>query len=422
MNRSAMSKFAVMMVAALALVGCGEDAKDQTLVGPSGDNSALETTWCHNYGTDAYAYSCDQNICFTTIDRNNDGHGDFDRWGYTNGPLQPGTYTFDLFAGGTDCDPASSVRVGQVEVVYGNCKATVTVTTCGSYTLDDVNIYVGTRPTPRDCWGRWTVDPRFYPYRRTWIPSGCQSSSATFRYLSGPIYVIANASVLGDLANGDCGDRLCEDPCVPSFNPEVLDQALPLGLVNFQVQFQGNVPLFGVDDSMFKGKVTGAGLFDSPEGTFSYSSWCVDLEHDIDSRPAQVTLVSSLNPNSTLLACLVDNPQNIDLMNWVLNQDPAIWGADHRDVEAALWALLDNTFTFCAGDICNKGGLTYRKAVTQQILADAAANGEGYLPPCDGIIGVFADPGCTIDGTLERQVIVIEVPVSNVEGLCTDCE
>lgn len=414
-------------LAALSLLslvaGCSREPATQPTDALGGDIQAIDQQVGTGRTTEtAFGYSCDANLCFTEIDQNNDGRPDFSRWGWTNGPLSEGHYVFDLYAGAGQCNLDAGTLVGQVHVEYHAGTATVEYVTCGRYELTEVHTFVGSTLLPTDRRGRFTVAPGQFPYNAGTLPAGTQSHTATFTNLSGPIYVVAHSVVSGIYGDGDCGERGCVSPCEPSFNPEVLDQALPLGLVSFQVQFQGNVPLFGVDDSMFKGKVTGAGLFDSPEGTFSYSSWCVDLQHNIDSRPAQVTLVSSLNPNATLLACLVDNPENLDLMNWVLNQDPSIWGADQRDVEAALWALLDDTFTFCAGDICNKGGLTYRKAVTQQILADAAANGEGYLPPCDGIIGVFADPGCSIDGTLERQVVIIEVPVSDVEGLCTDCE
>ena len=412
----------------MGLVGCSQDAPPDAIVAPQTESPVVEQHWwhgggggggCYNTTKTAYAFGCDRATCFRDIEQGGGCGGHFRQWGWTNGALNPGNYVFDLYAGAGQCNPVHGTLVGKVTVNYANGTATVKYETCGSYKMYEEHLYVGTRILPRDHWGRYTVAPGRYPYH-CYTSSGVQVKTFTINNLSGPIYVLAHAKVKGTWSDGDCGTRGCPSPCEEGFNPEVLDLALPSDPVTLQVHFQGNTPLYGQNDAYLQGNLSNAGIFNSPAGVFNVPTFCIDIEHDIDSNPAPVTMISSYDPDAALLACSLDHPENLDVMNWVVNQDRTQWGADQRDIQAVMWALADDSFSFCAGDPCSKGGITYSKARVQAILAEALAEGEGFFPPCDGVVVVILHPGgCGPD--VQRQIVISTIPVVTVPGLCTEC-
>lgn len=372
-----------------------------------------------NQGETGFAYACDDALCFRDIDANGDGNRDFSRWGWTNGPFGPGSYAFDLYAGAGQCDIERGTLVGQVLLTYDGSTARVEYVLCGNYGLSAVHTFVGNEILPRKN-GHFTVAPGRYPYGSGNL-NGDQYHDVVFDGLSGDIYVVAHSVVTGNMSDGDCGERGCTDPCVPGFHPEVLDAFLPATPVSADFNFQGNVPLYGANDAYVQTSLIGAGGLSSPAGVFDYPTWCVDGNHPLGHHGDNLFMVSSYSSNAALLACLVDLPQNLDLVNWVLNQDPATWGADQRDVQAAIWALIETSFSYCGSATCTKGGITYTKAIVQAIVADAQANGEGFTPPCDGVIAVFLDTGCTQGLPIDQQVTILELPLIEVPGLCEDC-
>jgi hypothetical protein len=114
------------------------------------------------------------------------------RWGWTNGPLQPNTtLTLQLFAAAGQCNLAKGTHVGNVTVEYGSQSVTVTYTMFAGYTLEETHLYIGNVPIPlnRD---RTTVAPGKYPYKHDL--TGATSDSYTVE-ITGPIYVIAHAEV-----------------------------------------------------------------------------------------------------------------------------------------------------------------------------------------------------------------------------------
>jgi hypothetical protein len=121
----------------------------------------------------------------------------FSQWGWTNGPLGPGSYTFDIYAGAGGCNPLKGKKVGWLTVDYTNSRrngSTVTVTyyMYSGYKMDETHLYVGNEPLPRKN-GSYTVAPGQYPY------SHDLNNASTDQYqltgLSGNIYVIAHAVV-----------------------------------------------------------------------------------------------------------------------------------------------------------------------------------------------------------------------------------
>jgi hypothetical protein len=143
----------------------------------------------------AFAFGGDKAICFDQYDASN-------RWGWTNGPLAEGSYTFDLYAAAGQCDLSKGTKVGTLSVNYQDGTATVTYQTSGTnpgtnlpYTLTETHLYVGSEPLARNKQGEVTVAPGQFPYINAELNT--LSRSYTVSGLSGPIYVVAHATVAG---------------------------------------------------------------------------------------------------------------------------------------------------------------------------------------------------------------------------------
>jgi hypothetical protein len=134
----------------------------------------------------AFAYGGNYATCFL-----DDG---FNRWGWTNGPLPTGNYTFGLWAGAAQCDVSKGTLVGTVAVNYSNGNAGVTYTVNAPYLLQEVHFYAGSTPYPL-LNSQPTVAPGQYPY----VQTNLSTASHAFNYggLSGDIHVIAHAVVSG---------------------------------------------------------------------------------------------------------------------------------------------------------------------------------------------------------------------------------
>ncbi|MCK4478501.1 hypothetical protein KAU88_08265 [Candidatus Bathyarchaeota archaeon] len=145
-------------------------------------------------GETAFAYGDGYATCFMSMDFDGDGKRDFKNWGWSNGPLAPGSYTFDVWAGAAKCDLGKGTLVGNVTIDYDGSTATVTYMMHTSWTMQNTQLYVGSEPLPRDSQGEYTVAPGQYPY----IHAGISAVSDTYTVsgLSGDIYVVAHADVL----------------------------------------------------------------------------------------------------------------------------------------------------------------------------------------------------------------------------------
>ncbi len=140
--------------------------------------------------------------CFLDLDFNKDGKKDFNRWGWTNGELAEGDYTFELWAGAGQCDTGKGADVGEVKVSYRDGTATVTITTEGAnpttgqpYTMADAQVYVGTDMLATNN-GEYTVAPGQYSQVRSETKN---TTTQTFEFtgLTGDVYVVAHTSVAG---------------------------------------------------------------------------------------------------------------------------------------------------------------------------------------------------------------------------------
>ncbi len=137
------------------------------------------------------AFAFDANgACFLDLDLNNDGKQDFNRWGWSIGPLSEGTYVYDVYAGAGQCDITKGMVVGTAYVTYESGKATVIIDTVSPYFMDEAHLYVGNDILPVNG-GEYTVAPGQYPY----ILDLTEATTATFAVegLTGEVYVVLHA-------------------------------------------------------------------------------------------------------------------------------------------------------------------------------------------------------------------------------------
>jgi len=145
-------------------------------------------------GETAFAYGGGYATCFRSMDFDGNGKGDFKNWGWSNGPLGPGSYNFDIYAGAAKCNINKGTLVGTLTIDYDGSTATVTYTMDAGWTMQTTQLYVGSEPLPRDNKGDYTVSPGQY----TEIHAGINAPTDTYTIsgLSGNIYVVAHADVL----------------------------------------------------------------------------------------------------------------------------------------------------------------------------------------------------------------------------------
>jgi hypothetical protein len=165
---------------------------------PPPPSACDETAW-------GKAITPDPSTCLLNITNLN-----ANKWGWTNGPLGAGNYTFELWAAAGQCLTANGTLVGTVTVSYAGSSATVTYTVTGNnpdtgapYKLDEVHLWVGSTPLPmmpkkvkKVVTYVPTAAPGLFPYLPVIAPGGL-SATYTVTGLSGSIYVAAHAKVNG---------------------------------------------------------------------------------------------------------------------------------------------------------------------------------------------------------------------------------
>lgn len=148
----------------------------------------------------AFAFGDSYATCFIDADFDGDGSDDgFQRWGWSNGTLAADTesYNFDVYAGAGQCDLTKGTLVGTLEIDYDGSVATVTYTMNSGFYLEETQLYVGSEPLSRDPNGNYTVAPGQYPDIHGDV-GGETSDTYEVTGLSGPVYVVAHASVVGN--------------------------------------------------------------------------------------------------------------------------------------------------------------------------------------------------------------------------------
>jgi hypothetical protein len=136
-----------------------------------------------------------------------------------------------------------------------------------------------------------------------------------------------------------------------------------------------------------------------------YDGHCVDGDHSIQRGDVYQANVYSSYEDFPL--GLVEYPENLDLINYIINQryvgNPSPSGGTYSlwEVQRAIWALIE--------DECNCWTEPYSQEHVGEIVADALANGEGFVPGCGDVMAVILEP------LWEVQILIIEVPMPCVQ-------
>ena len=156
------------------------------------------------------------------------------------------------------------------------------------------------------------------------------------------------------------------------------------------------------DPSYFDVTVSGGTILDG-----MYDSYCVDTDNGyiIDTT---ADVYSSYEP---LLPGLIEKPENLDLVNWIINQafvgqvsgcgGNYTWG----DVQWAIWQLLEDDPPASHSSL---GDWSLCRA--QEILNASLTNGEGFVPGCGEFMGVILVPINLNNWQPQLVIIWVEVP------------
>ncbi len=140
-------------------------------------------------------------------------------------------------------------------------------------------------------------------------------------------------------------------------------------------------------------------------------AWCVDTDHLINCYEIQklygdVIGYSSYSPEG---AALIDIPENIGALNYLLNHDD---GYEINDIQRAIWGLIDDfpeqgLLYDYFGDNEWKPNQFYHPDIVNALVNEALENND-YIPECGDIYAVVVK---ILNVAVEKQIIVIECNV-----------
>jgi hypothetical protein len=136
-----------------------------------------------------------------------------------------------------------------------------------------------------------------------------------------------------------------------------------------------------------------------------YGAWCVDV--DLSLSGSECFDANVYSSYAELPVGEFENPDNFDLVNWILNQNfigeasPSGGTYTFGDVQWAIWELIDDNN--CA--LCAYLGDDWSTTKGQEIVNAAIASGEGFEPEAGGVIAIVLIP------TNNRQSVIIPIPV-----------
>jgi len=166
---------------------------------PPDPNYACETAFGKAAGTIAKCFICNfENAPYEL--GNCPSNPEAGRWGWSNGPYTPGTYTLELWAAAGQCDLNKGTLVGTLTVNYSGTSAVVTYNAGTGFSFDQLHLYVGGEPLyyKSQGQGEYTIAPGQFPNKAEGLPANTTSYSFTINGLSGNIYVVAHAVVCGN--------------------------------------------------------------------------------------------------------------------------------------------------------------------------------------------------------------------------------
>tara|TARA_E500000318_G_scaffold104327_1_gene110187 strand:+ start:845 stop:1927 length:1083 start_codon:yes stop_codon:yes gene_type:complete len=130
-----------------------------------------------------------------------------------------------------------------------------------------------------------------------------------------------------------------------------------------------------------------------------YAAWCVDVDLSLGAEECYDYIVYS--SYAELPAGAFENPDNFDLVNWILNQDFISLGYTFGDIQWAIWELLDDQNCIA----CSFLGDDWSTEKGQEIVDAALANGEGFEPEAGEVMAIVLLP------TGRTQSIIVTIPL-----------
>ena len=154
------------------------------------------------------AWAFEENIsqCFSELDLDEDGNPDFNRVGWTIGPLVPSTtpFEFQMWSAAGECEPEGyGTQVGTISVLYDGTFADVTYNMFSGFTMTETHLYIGnmllpiiTDPLDPE-YGMPTVSAGLLKYNHLHL-SNVSSDSYVNLEVTGTVYLLAQAIVCGN--------------------------------------------------------------------------------------------------------------------------------------------------------------------------------------------------------------------------------
>jgi hypothetical protein len=149
----------------------------------------------------------------------------------------------------------------------------------------------------------------------------------------------------------------------------------------------------------------------------TYFGFCVDNSRYIGSGGARtVNFICSYDPNLPNCSTFIEKPENLDLVNWIINNRQSNW--NRAVVQAAIWKLINPSGNLTGWDTSTATTGEWRHdPVLREEIISLASQHEGFVPGCDQKVLVLVYGPGEICNPI-RQVLAFEVPVQCVPGNC----
>ncbi|WP_413175367.1 SdrD B-like domain-containing protein [Anabaena azotica] len=216
------------------------------------------------------------------------------------------------------------------------------------------------------------------------------------------------------------------DPILPTLS-NVLPNTITFNYIQFRTP-TATFPLFD-ENSYFDVEIVGDSNLSG-----KFNGYCIDTDRPITSPGTLTALVYSSYeplPSSLVGTGNIEKPQNLDLLNWIYNQQfvgktltdssgNSLGTVTYGDIQRAIWTLIDDQV---ANDV-NLGAFNTNRV--NRIVALAQQLGEGFVPTFDyttifgvqvrGQVGVILVPDKNPnDGNpYDTQFVMIGVPLAKI--------
>ncbi len=208
------------------------------------------------------------------------------------------------------------------------------------------------------------------------------------------------------------------------YHPPSFKAALP-GMLTFSIQLDaGSDPDASYVDITIKDIPGTDNIFEG----MTFDGYCLDTDRPINRNVDYTAKVYSSGeplPDELIGPGLIEKPENLDLVNWILNQN--FEGKDSNgngtytsgDVQRAIWELIDDQQSNGGGSLG-----AWNQDRVAEILAEAQSNGEGFVPSYDyttifgeqivGKFGLILVPDTDGDCLPDKQIVIAEVELSKL--------